>query len=233
MTVHSADSPTRPRRGRAPKREAIMSAARVVFGREGYARTSIDAIASEANVSTRTIYNHFEGKEELFSIVLQVSATQVAETFVGALRAGLPGGPPEAARLEADLVVIGQALVRQSLDHPEHFAMIRQIGSEAGHFPPEVLRDWREAGPLRVRREVADRLRAFGEAGLLRVGDPFRAAGHLVALASAELTPQYTPWADPMTEDQVDEALTAAVRAFLNGYSAVSDLTPSAAATTD
>jgi hypothetical protein len=96
-----------------------------------------------------------------------------------------------------------------------------------------MLHAWREAGPLRVRREVADRLRAFGEAGLLRVGDPFQAAGHLVALASAELTLQYTPWADPMTEDQVDKALAAAVAAFLNGYAAVSDLTPSGAAATD
>jgi AcrR family transcriptional regulator len=233
MSVHSSDSPTRPRRGRAHKREAIMSAARVVFGREGYTRTSIDAIAAEASVSTRTIYNHFEGKEELFGIVLQVSATQVAETFVETLRAGLPEGPPAAAGLEADLVVIARALVRQSLDHPEHFAMIRQISAEAAHFPPEMLHAWREAGPLRVRREVADRLRAFGEAGLLRVGDPFQAAGHLVALASAELTLQYTPWADPMTEDQVDKALAAAVAAFLNGYAAVSDLTPSGAAATD
>ncbi|MDT7599777.1 MAG: hypothetical protein QOK26_1854, partial [Pseudonocardiales bacterium] len=32
-----------------------------------------------------------------------------------------------------------------------------------------------------------------------------------------------------MTEDQVDEALAAAVAAFLNGYAAVSDLTPSGA----
>lgn len=111
--------------------------------------------------------------------------------------------------------------------------MIRQISAAAAQFPPEMLHAWREAGPLRVRREVADRLRGFGEAGLLRVGDPLQAAGHLVALASAELTLQYTPWADPMTEDQVDKALAAAVAAFLNGYAAVSDLTPSGAAAAD
>jgi hypothetical protein len=36
-----------------------------------------------------------------------------------------------------------------------------------------------------------------------------------------------------MTEDQVDEALAAAVAAFLNGYAAVSDLTLSGAAAAD
>lgn len=223
----------RPRRGRAPKRAAVLDAARTVFGRDGYSRTSIDAIASEAGVSTRTIYNHFEGKEQLFAVVLKASATQVAETFEDTLRAELGEDPSNPTRLEADLVVIGRALLRQSLDHPEHFAMIRQITAEAPHFPDTVLRDWREAGPLRVRRAVADRLAAFAEQGLLRAVEPFRAAGHLVALTSAELTSQYQPWGDPPTEDMVDDALRAGVAAFLHGYVTVSDPTPTGAARPD
>jgi AcrR family transcriptional regulator len=214
--------PTQVRRGRAGKRAAVLDAARAVFGREGYSRSSIDAIAGEAGVSTRTIYNHFPSKEELFNVVLTASATQVADDFQAALRRGLPAGPPRADRLEADLVVIGRALARQSLDHPEHFAMIRQIAAEAAHFPREVLASWREAGPLRVRREVADRLRVFAEHGLLRVEDPFRAAGHLVALTSAELATPMSPWARPLTEEQTEDALYAAVHAFLHGYAAVS-----------
>ncbi|HWN31119.1 MAG TPA: TetR/AcrR family transcriptional regulator [Pseudonocardia sp.] len=220
MTLDEEQVPTRPRRGRAPKRDAIMTAARVVFGREGYMRTSIDAIAGEAGVSTRTIYNHFESKEQLFGVVLEVSATQVAQTFLETLQRDLPPGPPTPDRLAADLVVIGRALVRQSLDHPEHFAMIRQISAEAAHFPAATLLAWREAGPLRVRREVADRLRAFADRGLLQVTDPFRAAAHLVALTSAELTLQYTPWGDPLDEPRLDESIAAAVRAFLSGYAA-------------
>ncbi|WP_051342938.1 TetR/AcrR family transcriptional regulator [Pseudonocardia spinosispora] len=222
---------SRPRRGRAPKRAAILDAARRVFGRDGYSRTSIDAIAGEAAVSTRTIYNHFEGKEQLFAVVLKSSATQVAETFETTLRSELGDEPSSATRLEADLVVIGRALLRQSLDHPEHFAMIRQITAEAPHFPDAVLRDWRDAGPLRVRRAVADRLAAFARQGLLREVEPFRAAGHLVALTSAELTSQYRPWGDPPTDAEVDDALRAGVAAFLHGY--VSDPTPTGAAPSD
>jgi AcrR family transcriptional regulator len=213
--------PTRVRRGRAAKRAVILDAARAVFGREGYSRSSIDAIAGEASVSTRTIYNHFLSKEELFNVVLTASATQVADDFQAALRCGLPAGPPRADRLEADLLVIGRALARHSLDHPEHFAMIRQIAAEAGHFPREVLAGWREAGPLRVRREVADRLRVFAEHGLLRVEDPFRAAGHLAALTSADVPTPMSPWASPVTEEQLEDALRAAVRAFVHGYAAM------------
>ncbi|MFD2415452.1 TetR family transcriptional regulator [Amycolatopsis pigmentata] len=39
----------------------------------------IEVIAAEAEVSTRTIYNHFENKEQLFSTVLTERATQVAD----------------------------------------------------------------------------------------------------------------------------------------------------------
>jgi AcrR family transcriptional regulator len=218
--------PTQARGGRAAKRAAILTAARAVFGREGYSRSSIDAIAGEAGVSTRTIYNHFPSKEELFNVVLMASATQVADDFHAALRRELPPGPPRADRLEADLVVIGRALARHSLDHPEHFAMIRQIVAEAGHFPREVLAGWREAGPLRVRREVADRLRGFAERGLLRVEDPFRAAGHLAALTSAEMPTPMSPWASPVTEEHLEDALRAAVRAFLHGYAPVPEPPP-------
>ncbi|HWN32248.1 MAG TPA: hypothetical protein VNP03_05865 [Pseudonocardia sp.] len=40
--------------------------------------------------------------------------------------------------------------------------MIRQISAEAAHFPAATLLAWREAGPLRVRREVADRWMSRG-----------------------------------------------------------------------
>lgn len=217
-------SGTRVRRGRAPKRAAILRAARLVFGRDGYARTTIDAIAGEAGVSTRTIYNHFASKEELFGVVLTASATEVADDFHAALERGLGAGAPDPTRLEADLLVIGRALLRHRVDHPEHFAMIRHIAAEAGHFPPDVLAGWREAGPLRVRREVAERLRWYAERGLLRVDDPFRAAGHLVALVAADTSERLAPWAEPLSEAEtqawVENALRSAVRAFLTGYAA-------------
>ena len=62
----------------AAKRRSILDGALRVFGRVGYLGASIDMIATEAEVSTRTIYNHFENKEELFSTVLLESSTRVA-----------------------------------------------------------------------------------------------------------------------------------------------------------
>jgi AcrR family transcriptional regulator len=53
------------------KRTAIVAAARRAFLDSGYSQTSMDGIAESAEVSVKTIYRHFENKDELFSAVMQ------------------------------------------------------------------------------------------------------------------------------------------------------------------
>ncbi|AXC10200.1 Transcriptional regulator, TetR family [Acidisarcina polymorpha] len=53
------------------KRSAVVAAARRSFLDNGYSQTSMDAIAALAEVSVKTIYRHFENKDELFSAVMQ------------------------------------------------------------------------------------------------------------------------------------------------------------------
>src|SRR5215471_1787973 len=53
------------------KHDAIAAAALVLFARDGYERTSVDAIAAEAGVSKRTVYSHYGDKENLFLQVLR------------------------------------------------------------------------------------------------------------------------------------------------------------------
>ncbi|MHA6759455.1 TetR/AcrR family transcriptional regulator [Streptacidiphilus sp. PAMC 29251] len=202
-----------PRPGvRAAKRVAITEGARTVFGREGYDRTTIEAIAAEAGVSTRTIYNHFGGKEQLFSDVVQASANQVADAFIETVERQLAGADPE-----ADLVALGRAFVGQRTQFPEHFAMIRQIKSEVAHFPVAVIDAWQQAGPLRVQREVARRLEQLAEAGLLRFDDPARATVHFIALVSSEITIRAYGRA-PLSPAQIADSITHAVTTFLHGY---------------
>ena len=209
-----SDDRDRPRRpgARADKRAAIMRAARAVFGRDGYARASVDAIAAEAGVSTRTIYNHFEGKERLVSAVLHASATQVADGFAENVERHLTG-----TDLRADLVALGHAFAAQGTDFPEHFALVGQIRAEAPHFPAAIIDAWQEAGPLRVKGEVARRLGQLAERGLLRVDDQARAAVHFIALVTAGLADR--PYgAPPLGAAETDAIVRAGVDAFLHGY---------------
>jgi AcrR family transcriptional regulator len=192
-----------------------MRAARTEFGRHGYTRTSIDAIAAEAGVSTRTIYNHFAGKEQLFAAVLTSSATQVADSVVdGAARAFAP----EPLDVERALVGLGLLLAAQQTDFPEHFAMVRQIDAEADHFPHGVHEAWQDAGPRRVRAEVVARLQDLADRGLLLVDNPARAATHFAVLTTGEVREASARGHRPLREDEAREMVAAGVAAFLHGY---------------
>lgn len=52
------------------KRNQILDAATSVFQQYGYQACSMDNLAENAGVSKRTVYNHFENKEELFLAVI-------------------------------------------------------------------------------------------------------------------------------------------------------------------
>ncbi|WP_155497233.1 TetR/AcrR family transcriptional regulator, partial [Pseudomonas syringae group genomosp. 3] len=62
---------TEPMRLTDQKRESIVQAAIAEFGDRGFEITSMDRIAARAEVSKRTVYNHFPSKEELFAEMLQ------------------------------------------------------------------------------------------------------------------------------------------------------------------
>jgi AcrR family transcriptional regulator len=72
-------------------RRAVLDAARSLFGRQGYAQTSVDEIADAARVTKGAVYHHFPGKEALFRAVY---AAVQAEALTRAVGAGDPKEPP-------------------------------------------------------------------------------------------------------------------------------------------
>ena len=193
------------------KRRTILAAALKVFSREGYTRATIEMIAAEANASTRTIYNYFSDKQQLFVTVIQESATRVAEAHIALIDRHLR----QMSDLESDLVRLGQDWLRPIPDYADHHALVRHIRAEAGRIPREALEAWQETGPLRVRREFARHLRALSERGVLRIDDAERAALHYTVLISAGTRPMS---GESPAEDEVAETVAAGVRVFLNGY---------------
>jgi len=55
------------------KREAIVQAATALFQQHGFDGISMDKVAEAAEVSKRTLYNHFPSKEELFAHCCRVA----------------------------------------------------------------------------------------------------------------------------------------------------------------
>jgi AcrR family transcriptional regulator len=72
-------------------RRAVLDAARAAFGRQGYARASVDEIATAAGVTKGAVYHHFAGKEALFRAV---HAEVEADAVGRAAGAQVAGGSP-------------------------------------------------------------------------------------------------------------------------------------------
>ncbi|WP_424808421.1 TetR/AcrR family transcriptional regulator [Rhodococcus sp. 27YEA15] len=217
MSVKSKRVTPRPRTRSEEKRQAIVDAARKVFGREGFARTSIDAVATEAGVSTRTIYNHYAGKDQLFASVIEESATQVADSQEAMIAHHLT----EVVDVAKSLTDFGCAWVSTPLsaDFADHFAMVRQIGAEAAHVPRAALVAWRDAGPRRAHRALATAFERLARDGQLCTTDGPRAARHFIRLVGSEVEDRSEFGAVPLGAREVRAAVTAGVNVFLHGYS--------------
>jgi AcrR family transcriptional regulator len=185
---------------RPDKRQAILRGALSVFARDGYSRAGIDTIAKEAEVSTRTLYNHFADKADLFRHVIQASAEEAAQDQIALIERHFH----KVTDLEQDLIAFGKAMAAQQ-GHAEHFALVRQINAELTHIPAEAVEAWQETGPRRVRRVLAAELEKLG------FTDPKRAAVHLLVLT---LTGE--PSIRGTRPD--DDDIAAGVRVFLHGH---------------
>jgi len=192
---------------RPAKRQAIITAARAVFSRLGYVRAGTDAIAAEANVSTRTLYNHFSTKLDLFTTVLVEGGTTIADAFVERM-AALP--PDQDA--ESTVLGIARALAAHRLDFPQHFATARHAEVESEHLPADTIDAWQAAGPEQVRAAVAARLAQLGARGLLDIADPAQAADQLILLVAGAVALQHHPGTD------IKGIVATGVHTFLYGH---------------
>ncbi|MFW6725033.1 TetR/AcrR family transcriptional regulator [Streptomyces sp. MAR4 CNY-716] len=207
-----------PARGRVAKRQAITVAARAVFGRDGYARAGIEVIAAEAGVSTRTIYNHFGGKEQLFAAVIEESSATAADKLVRLIDDHLDH-VAGTADLQAALIALAHAWAAvPQTEFAEHFAVVRQLQAEATSMPPALMQAWNDAGPRRAEAALARHLRALAGRGIVETDDPVLAADHYLLLTLGALDARSDRGATPLRDDETKRIVTAGVRAFLHGH---------------
>jgi TetR/AcrR family transcriptional repressor of mexJK operon len=127
------------------KRSAIVYAARKLFLEGGYAKTSMDGIADAAGVGIKTIYRHFENKDDLFSAVMRAACNPSAfdelsgEEQEMATESGRPwiSKPPRTALVMAGIEYLQHALSEEQL------ALYRVVTQDA-HFFPELGKQYRE-----------------------------------------------------------------------------------------
>lgn len=207
---------------RKPEKQlAIAAASCGVFGREGYARATVDELAAAAGISTRTLYNHFPGgKAMLFAAVVDWTSGQVRDAQIAQIEAVLnPERPPRPEDLERDLVLFAHRFTGLVNDYADHFALVRHLHAEADHVPPEVREAWANAGPGPVSRALADAMAGLEAAGLIDVrGDAMLTGAHFTALTSHAVWQLSYSGVVPLPEEQTDHLVAAGVAAFLRAY---------------
>jgi len=75
----------------ATTRAALMTAARELFGSQGFAATTVDQVAAEAGVTKGAVYHQFAGKAELFQAVYEELEVDLAQRSVAAAAGGRTG----------------------------------------------------------------------------------------------------------------------------------------------
>ena len=66
----------------AETRDALIAAARELFGEQGYAATSIEEVVDRAKVTKGALYHHFADKENLFRAVYEQVQREVSDIAV-------------------------------------------------------------------------------------------------------------------------------------------------------
>jgi AcrR family transcriptional regulator len=173
MRTWTADNPKAALMAR--KRDVILKAALTAFLEDGYAGSSVNRIAANAGVSIKTLYRHFENKDDLFVAVVHDACT----AHYGAEAPAWLELPPLEGLTQAGREHLAFVL------SAEQVALYRVVTREAQRFPElgqryqsEVVEDrlahlirYFDRWPKSLRTKIKDPLRAAQTFSVLLQGD--------------------------------------------------------------
>jgi AcrR family transcriptional regulator len=190
------------------KQEAILQAALAAFLELGYAGTTVDYVAQQAEVSTATLYKHFPSKADLFGgIMAQVwRSDRVSSTPI----------PPDCAPLDA-LTLIGQEYA-ELLTSPTILALFRVIIAEAPRFP-ELGTELYHRGKEPFLKRLQAYLRQKVETGELVVEDEEIATRQFLGMINDLIFwPRFLIVDLELSEADIQNVIDNAVTTFLARY---------------
>ena len=140
------------------KINSIIETARTLFAQNGFARTTLDAIAEMSGVTKMTIYSHFKSKEELFGATITNRIKKEFTFDIGTLD---PRNPSDG------LIKIASGFILL-LRKKEVLGTYRTMFSSALTHPKLCL-EFFEKGPLEVHQQVAKYLQQCSKEGSLKI----------------------------------------------------------------
>ncbi|MEV0388129.1 TetR/AcrR family transcriptional regulator [Nonomuraea sp. NPDC050643] len=206
--IAAVQTPGRRRRSEG-KKAAILDAAEALFIAEGYDRASVDAIAARAQVSKRTVYDHFGEKGTIFLRVLE----RVNDALVSAVHAAIAEELTPGRDLREALTAFGRRVVTQTFPSSD-YVTFRRLTSQRWSIPrlPAGSRD-------RPERMLEERFAVLAAHGEIRAADPGLAARHFTALTiGLALEMLEAGREDGAGEPEILAVIADGVDAFLRAY---------------
>ena len=190
------------------KREAIIQAAIAEFRDNGFKVTSMDRIAARAEVSKRTVYNHFPSKDELFAEILLELWECSKEQLDQAYRPDHPVREQLREMMTAKMEMLGES---------SFMDLARVAIAETIHSPERAREMVAKMGAL--EEGVSTWISAAQADGKLKAADPDFAAYQLQSLIKAfAFWPQITMGQPPLSGEMQQQVIDSAVEMFLAQY---------------
>jgi TetR/AcrR family transcriptional repressor of mexJK operon len=191
------------------KRKLVIAAAHQVFIEQGYGNASMDRIAEVAGVSKRTVYNHFEGKYELFSAVIMRLCENV-----------MPSSADTKAKQNWSQEDYLKWLAVNFLRHiytSEQIELYRTIVAESRNFPELGIQFF--DGPVSAsERVIYDYLVSQTNITGLSISNPSLAASHFMGMLKSDMQMKLLLGKRKrITPAEIEEIAESAVGLFLNG----------------
>jgi TetR/AcrR family transcriptional regulator of autoinduction and epiphytic fitness len=190
------------------KREDIIKAAIEEFDTHGFQKTSMDQIAKTANVSKRTVYNHFPSKDMLFDDITAV----MWKECIAATECTYKKDEP----LSTQLIAIAKQ--QMTLFRSDNFIRVsRLVLAECFHSPDAIemvnaqINESDNGFDIWLQEAVND--------GKLTITDIEVASAQFYGmLKSLAFWPQVVGFGHYPSEEQAQEAVQSSVAMFLKYY---------------
>jgi AcrR family transcriptional regulator len=181
------------------QRRYIQERAMLVFADHGYHGATMEQVAEAAEVSKGTLYNYFDSKQDLFGSLVERG---IDELFAQVDQVMAGGG---------SIVEMTHRLVLHFLEYFESRLGMRLMFLAEGEQPAathEEIRDLMRSRHRALIERVAGLVRLGQERGVLRPGDPVRAATVVINILFAEVQYDALRGQDTPPSEGADEITT-------------------------
>ena len=201
-------NPQKKARRKSPKRAAVIEAATEEFLSRGFSGTSMDRIAEVANVSKRTVYDHFPSKDDLFQAIVDEILQRVGE---------MPSHEySEEKPLDEQLLAIGNTFATTITGRD--FMKLSKVVISRFIQSPEWARNTLKAH-ARLRQDMIAFFKAGKKDGRLKISNPEKAAAQFCGLIKEiAFWPELMAGQEPISTRERNAAVKAAVEIFLAHY---------------